>query len=57
MIPFQILYGTHPIGVCDLTDLGTLKQISVYGEYFATTISKLHEWVKKRLQDDNYKYK
>ena len=50
MSPFQILYGMHPRGVCELRDLGQLEKRSVDGEEFATRISELQEQVKARLQ-------
>ena len=50
MIPFQILYGIHPIGVFELCDLGQLEKRSVDGEEFAKRISELQEQVKARIQ-------
>ena len=32
MSPFQILYGMHPRGVCELRDLGQMEKRSVDGE-------------------------
>ena len=55
--PFQIVYGMHPRGVYELRNLGYLEHISVEGESFATTINEIHEQVKQKLQDNNYKYK
>lgn len=55
--PFQILYGMHLRGVSELRNLGKLEQISVDGEYFATTISDFHKKVKEQLQDNTQKYK
>ena len=40
MSPFQILYGMHPRGVCELCGLGQLEKKSVDGESFATRISE-----------------
>ena len=42
MSPFQILYGIHPRGVCQIHNLGQLEKRSVDGEEFATRISELH---------------
>ena len=50
MSPFQILYGIHPRGICELHDLVQLEKISVDGESFATMIDELQEQVKARLQ-------
>ena len=50
MIPFQIMYGMHPRGVCELCDLGQLEKRSANGEEFAIRISELHEQVKAMLQ-------
>ena len=49
MSPFQILYGMHPIGVCDLRELGQLEKRSVDGEEFVTRISELQKKDKARL--------
>ena len=50
MSPFQILYGMHPRGVCELHDLGPLEKRSANGEEFAKKINELQEKVKARLQ-------
>ena len=50
MSPFQIRYGMHLRGVCELHELGQLEKQSADGEYFATRISELQEQVKERLQ-------
>ena len=47
----------HPRGVYELRKLGDLEHRSVEGESFATTINEIHEQVKQKLQDNNYKYK
>ena len=47
----------HPRGIHELRDLGKLERRSADGEYFADTMSKLHEKVKLRLQDSIQKYK
>ena len=41
MSPFQIMYGMHPRGVCELHDLGQLEKRSADGEEFAKMISEL----------------
>ena len=46
----------HPIGVCELHDLGQLEKRSEDGEEFTTRISELHEQVKARLQHSNTSY-
>ena len=43
MSPFQIMYGMHPRGVCELRDLGQLEKRSVDGEEFTTRFNELHE--------------
>ena len=50
MSPFQILYGIHPRGMCELRDLGQLEKRSTDGEEFAKMTSELQEQVKARLQ-------
>ena len=47
----------HPRGVYELRNLGDLEHRSAEGESFATTINEIHEQVKQKLQDNNYKYK
>ena len=39
--PFQIPYGMHLRGVCELHDLGQLEKRSANGEEFARRISEL----------------
>ena len=39
--PFQIAYGMHPRGICELRNLGNLEHRSADGEDFATTMSEL----------------
>ena len=43
MIPFQIVYGMHPRGVCELCDLGQLEKQSTNGEEFSTRINEIQE--------------
>ena len=57
MSPFQVLYGMHPIGVCEICDLGQLEKRSADGEEFATWINEIQEKVKARLQQSNTSYK
>ena len=57
MSPFQILYGMHPRGVCELHDLGQLEKRSANVEEFAARISELQQQVKARLQQSNISYK
>ena len=57
MSPFQILYGMHPRGVCELCDLGQLEKRSVDGEEFSIRIGELQEQVTTRLQQSNTSYK
>ena len=47
----------HPRAVYELKNMGDLEHKSVEGESFATTINEIHEQVKQKLQDNNYKYK
>ena len=54
---FQILYGMHPIGVCEIRDLGQLEKRSVDGEEFVTRISELQKQVKARLHQSDTSYK
>ena len=56
-IPFEIVYGMHPRGICELRNMGNLEHRSANGEDFATTMSELHEKVNKILRDTSYRYK
>ena len=47
----------HPRGVHQLRDLGASERKSTDGEEFSKAIQELHEEVKKKLQDNNLKYK
>ena len=57
MSSFQIVYGMHPRGVYELRNLGRHDKRSVYGEYFPSSMHKLQENVKKKLQESARKYK
>ena len=57
MSPFQILYGIHPRGMCELHDLGQLEKRCTDGEDLAKMTSELQEQVKARLQYSNTSYK
>ena len=52
---FQIVYGMHPRGICELRDFRNLEHRSADGEDFATAMSELHEKVKNKLQDTSYR--
>jgi hypothetical protein len=56
-IPFQILYGMQPRGVCALRDLEKSEFRSVGAEYFVAEMQKLHSHIKEKLQNSNAKYK
>ena len=56
-ISFEIVYGMHLRGICELRDWGNIEHRSVDGEDFATTMNELHEQVNKILQDIRYSYK
>lgn len=47
----------HPRGVCELRYLGKVEHRSADTEDFVATMSDLHEEIKQKLQDNNYKYK
>ena len=47
----------HPRGVYELRNLGDLEHRSAEGESSVTAINEIHEQVKQKLQDTNYKYK
>ena len=56
--PFQIVYGRSPKGVVDLIKLLNSREIkSVHASDFVDSIQKMHEHVKKRLQQSKDKYK
>ena len=47
----------HPRGVYEIRNLGDLEHISAKGDSFTTAINEIHEQVKHKLQENNYKYK
>lgn len=55
--PFQIVYGMHPRGVCELRDLGGMKYKSGNAKYFSQTMKEIQEQVKKNIQDNTQKLK
>ena len=36
--PFEIVYGMHPRGVCELRDLGAMEYRNGHVEYFTQTM-------------------
>jgi hypothetical protein len=55
--PFEIVYGMHPRGVCELRCLGNMDQISGQAEDFVQTMKEIQEQVKKTIQDNTLKLK
>jgi hypothetical protein len=55
--PFQIVYGMHPREISKFRYLGHNEFKSGGEEYFVVETQKLHGEIKKRLQDNNTKYK
>jgi hypothetical protein len=46
---FEIMYGIHPRGITELTDMKQDEFRSVGAKYFATEMEKLHDRVRKKL--------
>ena len=47
--PFEIVYGMHPRGVCELRDLGDMEHRSGHAEDFSQTMKEIQEQVKKTI--------
>lgn len=47
--PFQVVYGYHPRGVCELRELKNQEEISGHADDFAQSMREVHEQVKKSL--------
>lgn len=41
--PFQIVYGTHPMGVLELRDVKNLDRRSAQGDNFAEVMKDIHQ--------------
>lgn len=55
--PFEVVYGRHPRGVCELRDLGSLEMKSGQAEDFTQTIKEVKEQVKKAILESTQKLK
>lgn len=47
--PFEIVYGMHPRGVCELRDLGSMEDRIGHAEDFSQTMKEIQEQVKKTI--------
>lgn len=56
-IPFEIVYGMHPRGVCELRNLGGMEHRSGHAENFSQTMKEIQEQVKKTIQENTHKLK
>jgi hypothetical protein len=56
-ITFQIVYGMHLRGISELINLRYDEFRSAGEKDFAAEMQKLHDQIKKQLQDNNQKYK
>lgn len=55
--PFEVVYGRHPRGLCELRDLGALEMKSGQAEDFTQTIKEVQEQVKKAILESTQKLK
>lgn len=55
--PFEVVYGLHPRGICELRELKNGTQGSGYAEDFAQSMKEVHETVRKTLLDNTEKLK
>ena len=55
--PFEIVYGMHPRGVCELRDLGAMEHRSGHAEDFSQTMKEIQEKVKKTITEATHKLK
>ena len=53
--PFEIVYGIQPKGITEMRDLNQDEFRSNGVEDFAKRMHKLHDRVRKKLQDNNQK--
>ena len=56
-IPFQIVYGVHPRGVCELREIKEHGGINGHAEDFAQSMKEVHDQVKRTLIEANQKLK
>ena len=55
--PFQIVYGYHPRGICELKELKQHEEVSGNANDFSQLMREVHEQVKKTLSEANKKIK
>ena len=51
-IPFKVVYGLHPRGICELRELKSGSQGNGYVEDFSHSMKEVHEIVRKILLDN-----
>lgn len=54
---FEVEYGMHPRGICELKDLGAMEFRSGHAEDFTQTMKELQEQVKRTIQETTQKLK
>jgi hypothetical protein len=55
--PFEIVYGRQPRGIVELRELKQDEFRSTGAEDFSIEMQRLHDQVKRQIQDSNKKYK
>lgn len=55
--PFQIVYGYHPRGICELRESKKHKEVSGHADDFDRSMREVHEQIKKTLSEANQKIK
>jgi hypothetical protein len=55
--PFEIVYGRKPRGIVELRELKQDESRSAEAKDFSTEMQRVHDQVKKQIQDSNQTYK
>ena len=55
--PFEVVYGMHPRGVCELRTLGDLDQRSGQAKDFFQTMKEIQDQVRQTIQENTQKLK
>ena len=55
--PFEIVYGIHPRGMCELSDLAAMEYRSGQVEDFTQTMKEIQEEAKNNIQETTIRLK
>ena len=56
-VPFEVIYGLHPRGICELRELESRSQGNGYAKDFSHSMKEVHEIVRKTQLDNTAKLK